>query len=75
MDEVVKHRSNICAIDWPTLTAICVLCAISAIVLKDYLANPIMIVFVYPVLFVLSVAVHYSFPLGSFTRSRRLISG
>ena len=64
MDEVFKHLSNICAIDHATLGIICVLCGAAAYVLKEYLANPIMVIFVYPILFALSVLVQYCFILG-----------
>lgn len=59
MDELIKHFSNIYATDRATLGVICVLCAMSAYVIKEYLANPIMVIFAYPVLVILSVLVYY----------------
>jgi len=64
MDEVVKHLSNIYAMDLPTLAVIATLCAIAAFALKDYMANPIMVIFVYPLLFLFSVLIEYLFILG-----------
>ena len=37
---------------------------IAAFALKDYMANPIMVIFVYPVLFLFSVLIQYLFILG-----------
>ena len=59
MDELVKHLSNIYAMDGSSLTLIAVLCAISAYTLKDFMANSMMLIFVYPVVFLLSVVVQY----------------
>jgi hypothetical protein len=64
MDEIVKHLSNIYAIDLATLGVIAALCVIASFALKDYMANPIMVVFVYPILFVFSVLIEYLFILG-----------
>lgn len=64
MDEVFKHIGNIYAMDRATLAVICALCAIAAFALKDYMANPIMVIFVYPVLFLFSVLIQYLFILG-----------
>lgn len=61
MDEVIKHLSNIYAMDRSTLAVICVLCLMSAYVVKDYMASPIMVIFVYPILVLLSVLVQYAF--------------
>ncbi len=64
MDEVIKHLSNIYAMDRATLGVICALCAAAAFVIKDYLANPLMAILVFPVLFVCSVLAKYLFLLG-----------
>jgi hypothetical protein len=61
MHWLMQHVENILAIDWSTLAVIAVLCAIAAYFLKEYLANPPMIIFVYPVLFLLSVLTQYAF--------------
>lgn len=60
MDELARHLSEIWAMDRATLGVIGALCAISGYALKDYLANPIMIIFAWPVLFLFSVLVQYS---------------
>jgi hypothetical protein len=64
MDEVLKHLSNIWAMDRATLGVIGALCAMAAFTIRDYLANPFMALFVLPVLFVFSVLAKYLFILG-----------
>lgn len=66
MDEVIKHLSNIYAMDRATLGVIGVLCGIAAFALKDYMANPVLVIFVYPALFLFSVLIQYLFILGEF---------
>ncbi len=61
MDELVKHLSNIYAMDSSSLIVIALLCAASAHVLKDFMVNPIMVIFVYPVVFLFSVLFQYGF--------------
>jgi hypothetical protein len=61
MDELVKHLSNIYAMDGSSLAVIAILCAVSAYVLKDFMANPVMVIFVYPVVFLFSVLFQYGF--------------
>jgi hypothetical protein len=63
VDELAKHIHEILAMDRSTLGVICALCLVSAFALKDYLANPIMVVFAWPVLFLCSVLAQYSFML------------
>jgi hypothetical protein len=72
MDELVKHLSNIYAMDRATLAVIAVLCAISCYALKEFMVNPIMVIFVYPLVFVLSVLVQYGFILGELFQLRRI---
>jgi hypothetical protein len=64
MDELIKHLSNIYAMDRATLAVICVLCAFSAFALKDFMANPTLVVFAYPVLVLFSVLFQYAFILA-----------
>jgi hypothetical protein len=61
MDLVFKHFSNVIAMDRPTIVVICVLCALAAYFMKEYLANPPMVIFVYPVLVFLSILTQYLF--------------
>ena len=72
MDEVIKHLNNIYAMDQATLGVLCVLCAVAAFALKDYLAFPIMAIFAYPVLVLCSVLVQYTFILGELYVPRRI---
>jgi hypothetical protein len=59
MDELIKHIYNIIEMDRATLGVIGGLCLMSAYALKDYMANPVLIIFVYPVLFLFSVLIQY----------------
>jgi hypothetical protein len=61
MHNLSQHLDNILAIDKASLAVIAVFCGIAAYVLKEYLANPTMIIFVFPVLFAFSVLAHYGF--------------
>jgi hypothetical protein len=72
MDLLFKHLSNIYAMDRPTLAVIAALCLIAAYALKGYMANPVLVVFAYPVLFILSVLVQYIFILGEVYVPRKL---
>jgi hypothetical protein len=72
MDEVIKHVSNIWAMDRATLAVICGLCAVAAFALKEYMANPVLVVFVYPVLFLFSVLIQYIFILAEVYPPRKL---
>ena len=64
MTSLFKHFENILSIDRPTILVICVLCALAAWVLKEYLAHPPLIIFVYPLLVVLSILTQYLLILG-----------
>jgi hypothetical protein len=61
MTFLAKHLGEILSTDWQTLAVIAVLCALSGYFLREYLANPPMIVFVYPVLMLFSVIIQYVF--------------
>lgn len=56
---MLKQLPAMISMDWPTLLVIFALCAMAAYFLKEYLANPPMIIFVYPVLVALSVLAQY----------------
>ena len=61
--------------DWQTLAVIAVLCAIAAYFIKEYLANPPMIIFVYPVLVFFSLLAQYLFIVTEQFRPRSSTSG
>jgi len=50
-------------IDHPTIIVIAVLCVLAAYFVKEYLAAPPMIIFVYPVLVLFSILFQYAFIL------------
>jgi membrane associated rhomboid family serine protease len=59
MSFLIKHIDSLFSMDWQTLAVLAVLCAMAAYFIKDYLANPALIVFVYPVLVLFSILVQY----------------
>jgi 4-hydroxybenzoate polyprenyltransferase len=61
MDKLISHLASILSPDWATLAVVALLCAIAAYVLKEYLAHPPMIIFVYPVMIFCSLAAYYLF--------------
>ena len=72
MTDLLKHIDNIIAMDWQTIAVICALCAVAAYFLKEYLANPPMIIFVYPLIVVLSILVQYGFVVAEIFPPRKL---
>lgn len=72
MDEIIKHISNIYAMDRTTLGVMCALSAVAAFALKDYLASPIFAIFAYPVLLILSILVQYIFILWEVYPPRKI---
>jgi len=72
MDLLLKHLGNIVSTDWQTIAVICVLCGLASYFLKEYLANPPMIVFVYPVLVAFSVVVQYLFTINELFVPKKL---
>ena len=71
MDEIVKHLNNIYAMDRATLGVICTLCVVACYAIKDYIANPIMVIFIFPVLLLFSVLIQYLFILGEMFSPRK----
>jgi hypothetical protein len=64
MSFLIKHIDNILTIDWQTLAVLAVLCAFAAYFIKEYLAIPPMVVFVYPVLLFFAILIQYIFILS-----------
>jgi hypothetical protein len=46
--------------DWQTVAFIAALCALSSYFIKDFLVNPVMIIFVYPILLFCSILAHHA---------------
>src|SRR5262245_54421838 len=57
----IKIIETMISMDWQTLLVLATLCALAAYFIKEYLANPPMIVFVYPVLVFFSYLVQQAF--------------
>jgi hypothetical protein len=60
MKTFAQHIDGLMLIDWPTILVIVVLCAAAALVIKEYLAHPPLIIFVYPVLVAFSIVGSYA---------------
>jgi len=69
---LAQHFSNILSADYETIGILCLLCALAAYFIKEYLANPPMIIFVYPVLVACSILAHYVFNLFEVYANSRL---
>lgn len=67
----LDHLERIVTPDMGTLAVVAVLCAIAAYFIKDYLANPPLIIFVYPVMILCSLVFYYVFlETGQFNGKR-----
>ena len=60
MDLLSKHFDGILQTDWQTLVLLALICGLASYFIKEYLANPPMIVFVYPILVFFSAIMQYS---------------
>jgi hypothetical protein len=58
---LVKEIENLISMDWQTLAVLAVLCGLAAYFIRDYLASPPMVIFVYPVLLFFSVMAQHLF--------------
>ncbi len=72
MNVLLKHVEGVMAMDWSTIIVVCVLCGLAAYFLKEYLASPPMIVFVYPVLVGLSLLAQYVFTISDLYVPKKL---
>jgi hypothetical protein len=54
-----RHIDGIMLMDKPSLLLLAVICAIAAYFIKDYLANPLLAILVYPLLLLFSVVAQY----------------
>ena len=59
MSILIKHIDNLLTMDWQTLVVLAVLCAFAAYFIKEYLASPPMVIFVYPVLLFCAILIQY----------------
>jgi hypothetical protein len=59
MEALNAHLEGILAIDWATIAVIASLCGIASYVVKEYLAIPPMIIFVFPVMVACGMEAYY----------------
>jgi hypothetical protein len=72
MSFVARHLDDLLATDWQTVAVIAVFCAFAAYFIKDYLAIPPLIIFIYPVLVLFSVLVEHIFIYAELFQPKRL---
>jgi len=56
-----KHIDGLLVMDWQSLALLALICAFAAFFIKDYLANPLLIILVYPLLLIFSIITQYCF--------------
>jgi hypothetical protein len=59
MNFLSRHIDGLMLMDWQSLMLLAVICAIAAFFIKDYLANPLLVLLVYPLLLLFSVLAQY----------------
>jgi len=72
MSFLIKHLDGLLTMDWQTLTLLAVICAVAAFFIKDYMANPLLVIFIYPFLLFFSVLVQYFFNQLEFFSPKKL---
>ena len=72
MDFLSKHVDSLLLMDWQTLTLLAVICAAAAFFIKDYMANPLFVIFVYPILLFFSILMQYFFNQLEFFSPKKL---
>jgi hypothetical protein len=72
VSDLLKHAEGLMAMDWSTVIVICVLCGLAAYFLKEYLAHPPLIVFVYPVLVAFSLVAQYLLTINDLYNPKKL---
>ncbi len=61
MTFLARHYSEFVSMDWATISLILGICGLASYFLRDYLAKPPMIIFVYPFLVFFSMLAQYIF--------------
>jgi hypothetical protein len=61
MSFLAKHIDGLLLMDWQSVVLLAVICAAAAYFIKDYLSNPLLIIFIYPLLVLFSVLAQYIF--------------
>lgn len=75
MSLLAHQLSNIVATDYKTIAIICLLCALADYFIKEYLAHPPLIIFVYPVIVACSILAHYGLYFLKFIQTTGSTSG
>ncbi len=61
METLIKHMTNIVEVDGSTFLVILMICCAAMWFIREGLANPAMIVFIFPFVFLLSLTFYYVF--------------
>jgi fucose 4-O-acetylase-like acetyltransferase len=56
-----RHIDNLLQMDWQTIAALALICAVAAFFIKDCLADPPVVLIVYPFLLIFSILAQYFF--------------
>jgi hypothetical protein len=69
---ITKHFNELLSMDWATIILIMAICGLSSYFLRDYLAAPPMIIFVYPFLVFFSMLAQYIFTQAELYSPKKL---
>jgi hypothetical protein len=58
---ISKHFDSLLLMDWPTIICLAQICAVACFFIKNYLANPLFVIFMFPVLLFFSILAQYFF--------------
>jgi hypothetical protein len=67
-----RHIDHLLQMDWQTLAALALLCALAAVFIKDGLPHPPFVVFVYPFLLLFSILAQHFFLEAELFSPKRL---
>jgi hypothetical protein len=72
MSVLSKHIDSLLLMDWPTIICLAVICAVACFFIKNYLANPLFVIFMYPLLLFFSILAQYFFNQAEFFSPKKL---
>ena len=72
MEMLLKHLTNIVEVDEATMLIIIMICGLAVWLIRENLANPIMIIFIFPLIWFLSLLFYYIFANQELFMSNRI---
>jgi hypothetical protein len=67
-----RHIDHLLQMDWQTIAALALICAVAAFFIKDCLAHPPVVVCVYPLLLIFSILAPYVFEQAELFTPKKL---